>query len=572
MRSWLIPLLIAGSLVAGLSACTDTEPPPAVDDLGPEVAVLYPDENFDALHRVQDETLIYVGATDPSGVSRVTVYFQRPADTQRTEIATVTQPTSLAQVPDTLLDDIQLPQGWELYEVFWSSQEVRSGLEPQIFAEAFDTHENRTVSPSVTVEVINTTDLEPPVADFIISPQSGSTDTFFSFDPRITTDRVENNSILRVRWDFDGDGIWDLGDWDDPGEAPVFANHTQTWQYFRPNPYSVRMQAKNSYFPGASEVQVRLLSVTGRGGAPHPPSTMVGQFALVPSGTYTQGAANPVGASLDELPVHRVTLTSDYYILNREVSNAEYLEYLNSAIDSLRIVFLNDQIFSTDSTGYRLMALNNSRIFFNIDDNGYRIEPGYEDHPVVGATWHGANDFAVFYGLRLPTEAEWEVAARGDSLYYRYSYGRNLDDGDPTRTRRINYENSGDPFEGDRGTTPTKYYDGSNHAGFETVDTGYEVPGTGMKIYDMSGNASEWVNDWYGPYGGDQTNPQGPPFAGEFGNFKVVRGGSYLNSAGGCRVTAREGDRTPEDSFPSIGFRVAYFPTANPGRSGIFGR
>ena len=85
---------------------------------------------------------------------------------------------------------------------------------------------------------------------------------------------------------------------------------------------------------------------------------------------------------------------------------------------------------------------------------------------------------------------------------------------------------------------------------------------------DGGGLADEGVV--YGPYTtGVQTNPQGPVTGDTYGNYKVVRGGSYERSADGCRVTARDADRQPDDSFPSIGFRIAYFPQAEEGLRGL---
>ncbi|MEZ4647227.1 MAG: SUMF1/EgtB/PvdO family nonheme iron enzyme [Candidatus Eisenbacteria bacterium] len=553
-----------------------------MDDAAPEVAVLYPPEIFDNLHRVQDSTHIYIGASDPSGIEQVKVYFQRPTDTDPTEIATITSPISFSEVPDSLQSEFAVPNGWSLYETVWGSSFVRSGTQPQLFADAVDGVGNRGVSPSVTVIVINTTDLNPPIPDFVITPPQGDTEKIFLFDPSLTEDLVEPNNVLEVRWDFDGDGTWDLGDWD-RDQPRVHANEVQTQQYPRNDLYSVRMQARNTYFPEPSEVKIRVLNVTPRGGRPEPPVTMNGAFVEIPAGRYTRGAANLDGASLNELPVHTVNMTNEYRILSREVTNQEYLNYLEDALDKGTVVFTGNEIYAADSTEYRLMDLDNSRIFYNIDVNGFQIEADYAEHPITGATWYGANHFAIHYGCRLPTEAEWEIAAKGDSLYYAYSFGRNLTDGDPTGKARINYENSGDPFEGNNGTTPVRYYDGTDHNGFETVDTGYLWPlapdvvtpgrtasgGDMLRVYDMSGNAAEWVNDWYGPYAaGVQTNPQGPVTGDAYGNFKVVRGGSYQRSAEGCRVTARDADRQPGDSFPSIGFRIAYFPQAEGARGG----
>ena len=131
----------------------------------------------------------------------------------------------------------------------------------------------------------------------------------------------------------------------------------------------------------------------------------------------------------------------------------------------------------------------------------------------------------------LPTEAQWEYAARGGvkSKGYKYSGSNEIDD------VAWYWENS------------ERKYAGS--------PVGTKRPNE-LGIYDMSGNVWEWCSDWYGSYSeASQTNPAGP----ENGAFGVVRGGSWYNPAGDCRVSCRD-DSYPGDGNCDLGFRVALLP------------
>ena len=110
--------------------------------------------------------------------------------------------------------------------------------------------------------------------------------------------------------------------------------------------------------------------------------------------------------------------------------------------------------------------------------SGY-TETEFEDHPVINVTWYGAMVFAKYYGCRLPTEMEWEKAARG-LTGYEYPWG-NIISGD-----KANYWDSEDPW--DNGTTPVGYYNGENGT---TESASY------YECYDMCGNVSEWIDIRY---------------------------------------------------------------------------
>lgn len=149
---------------------------------------------------------------------------------------------------------------------------------------------------------------------------------------------------------------------------------------------------------------------------------------------------------------------------------------------------------------------------------------GYEKHPVVNISWYGANEFAQYYGMRLPTEAEWEYAARGGILSKEYLYagGNDLEE--------------------------VGWYD--DNSGNTTHAVGQKKANE-LGLYDMSGNVYEWCWDWYGEYKKKaQLNPTGP----SEGSFRVVRGGSWDNFAFNCHSAFRL-SFSPYVGLSSMGFR-----------------
>jgi formylglycine-generating enzyme required for sulfatase activity len=151
------------------------------------------------------------------------------------------------------------------------------------------------------------------------------------------------------------------------------------------------------------------------------------------------------------------------------------------------------------------------------------------DHPVIHVSWNDAQAFCRWTGTRLPTEAEWEYAARGGTSGCRFPWG---DDLEPGGEHRMNVF---------QGTFPLE----------NTVANGYGV-------FQMTGNAWEWTADWFDPAHytrSARVDPAGPPH----GAARVMRGGSYLCHASYCnryRVDARSSN-TPDSSTGNLGFRVA---------------
>ncbi|MGW9116598.1 formylglycine-generating enzyme family protein [Streptomyces sp. NPDC055663] len=163
------------------------------------------------------------------------------------------------------------------------------------------------------------------------------------------------------------------------------------------------------------------------------------------------------------------------------------------------------------------------------------------DHPVVHVSWNDAAAYAAWAGKRLPTEAEWEYAARGGLERKRYPWGDQLD---PDGTYRCNIW---------RGTFPSKNTAADGYRGTAPVGA-FEPNGHGL--YNMSGNVWEWCADWW-TADHPATRPLADPRGPATGTDKVIRGGSHMCHRSYCnryRVAARSAN-TPDSSSGHAGFR-----------------
>ncbi len=244
-------------------------------------------------------------------------------------------------------------------------------------------------------------------------------------------------------------------------------------------------------------------------------------MVFVQGGTFRMGSDD--GKS-DEKPIHSVTV-SDFYIGKYEVTNREFIEFLNTKKVSSNGSYSGNEYIDMDNEDCAI-GYSNEKFYFKGSQYANDV-----DCPVIAVTWYGADAYCKWKGGRLPTEAEWEYAARG-------------------RNR------SGEcAFSGSNNIGDVAWY--KDNPGSEAQKVGTKHPNE-LGIYDMSGNVWEWCSDWYDKnyYSKSSTNnPTGPGS----GAFHVLRGGGWTDFAYHCRVAFR-GDGSPNSSNVDIGFRFVRAP------------
>jgi formylglycine-generating enzyme required for sulfatase activity len=226
-------------------------------------------------------------------------------------------------------------------------------------------------------------------------------------------------------------------------------------------------------------------------------------MVVIPAGEFLMGSE---GGYPNERPVHTVFI--DAFALSQyPVTNVQYERFVRET--KHRVPYLDDPRVESDN--------------WNRDQHTY--PPGRGEHPVVLVSWRDAQAYCAWAGGRLPTEAEWEKAARGGLTGKLYPWGDNIE------LSLANYDTR-------TGTTPVGSY-----------------PPNGYGLYDMAGNVWEWVADWYDPkyY---QRSPSQNPLGPEQGTVRVLRGGAWLLFPQFCRVAYRFRNG-PDFRFNLIGFRPA---------------
>ncbi|HNR95910.1 MAG TPA: SUMF1/EgtB/PvdO family nonheme iron enzyme [Anaerolineae bacterium] len=229
-----------------------------------------------------------------------------------------------------------------------------------------------------------------------------------------------------------------------------------------------------------------------------------------------------------ESPRHTVGLDG-YWIGQTEVTNAEYRRFVEAG------GYKDSQYWSSDGWAWRS---NN-----DIRQPEFWDDPAYngDSYPVVGVSWFEAEAYTKWVGARLPTEAEWEKAARGTD-------GRTYPWGNEWDGERLNYCDSSCRFDWKDVTVNDRYAIAAPPGTYP----GGASPYGGL---DMAGNVWEWVRDWYdGSYYANSPprNPTGP----SYGQAKILRGGSWINSPAYVRCAIRYWF-VPDSRYFYVGFRVA---------------
>ena len=240
----------------------------------------------------------------------------------------------------------------------------------------------------------------------------------------------------------------------------------------------------------------------------------------VPAGEFLMGSTDADSkAGDDEKPQHTVYLDA-FWIDRTEVTNRQFAQFLNTLGGH-----------TNTCGGHQCLELKEGEDADShiLQRSGwYEVEAGFEGHPVIEVTWYGAQAYCEWAAARLPTEAEWEKAARGVDARM-YPWGNEAPD-----------------------CSKEQYGDCSG----ATVPVGSKPAGASpYEALDMAGNVWEWVSDWYDPahYGSSPPrNPLGPTS----GEEKVFRGGSWGYLPQFTRATDR-GSNFPTYAGPNVGFRCA---------------
>jgi formylglycine-generating enzyme required for sulfatase activity len=231
-------------------------------------------------------------------------------------------------------------------------------------------------------------------------------------------------------------------------------------------------------------------------------------MSVIEGGTFYRGSNE---GNRDEMPRHQIHLNS-FAIDIHPVTNEQFVRFLEAMGGE------------KDSNHHDIIRMRDSRI--KRSGGRLSIESGYSKHPVVGVTWYGAVTYAKWVGKRLPTEAEWEVAARGGMENALYPTGDDIE------------------------KSQANFFSSDTIAVMSYATNGYD-------LYDMAGNVYEWCYDWYGynsyeASAQEPENPKGPLQ----GVYRVLRGGCWKSLKEDLRCSKRHRNN-PGTVNGTYGFRCA---------------
>ena len=253
------------------------------------------------------------------------------------------------------------------------------------------------------------------------------------------------------------------------------------------------------------------------------------EMVLVPGGDFIMGSEEE---DLKEIAPQHTVHVDAFYMDRYEVNNKQFVEFLNEAKPSegkegLRWKWI---VLRSDLSDKTREIMWPAEIIY--EDKKYTAFSGFEMYPAITVTWDAADAYCEWVGKRLPTEAEWEKAARGGLQQKAYPWGNEIPTSGVNFDKRWRLNSEPSP------TIPVDNY----------LANGYG-------LYNIVGNVWEWCSDWFQPNYYKNTpdrNPKGP----ETGVQKVLRGGSWYNDATALRVAVRNW-ALPMSTNEDVGFRCA---------------